>query len=70
MGERLARHEGDWTPAGKVDGDALVHGSPARERSAFVRFLAGGEGWQQASRELSGAFAEPPAPTLTKARKE
>ena len=61
----MARHDLDWLPAGKVDGEDVVRSSAIRERSAFVRFLAGGEGWQQASRELSGAFAERPALPLT-----
>jgi hypothetical protein len=53
-----------------MEGEDVVRACGVGERSAFVRFLAGGEGWQQASRELSGAFADPPTPSLTSARKE
>jgi hypothetical protein len=67
---RLARHDQDWEPARQVHEADVLRNSAARERSAFVRFLAGGKGWQQASRELSGAFAEPPARSLTGGPKE
>jgi hypothetical protein len=66
----LARQDLIWKSAGEVEGEEVVRACGAGERSAFVRFLAGGEDWQQASRELSGAFADLPSPSLTQGRKE
>jgi hypothetical protein len=66
----LARSDEYWQAEAEVARKDGSRGSPAGERLAFVRFLAGGDGWQAASRQLSGAFAQLPCLALAEGKAE
>ena len=68
MGRGLSRFEGKLTAAGEASlttADQAELGAAEAEqarRQAIARCLAGGDGWQEAVRELRGAFAAEAAP--------
>jgi hypothetical protein len=65
----LSKHEGTWVADRAVQAAELrpliaPGPQPASRDEALIRFLAAGEDWEAAGRQLSGAFADDEAARL------